>query len=238
MTSVSSTYLIQVIDSLRIRLRGEGRQQELDALINELNRRWDGDVPFMDQAYVAFDLETTGLHPFGGDRITALGAVRIEKGEVTSDGFEQLVNPGRTIPHDTAALTGITDPDVAGAPSVQAALPWFLAFLAQGVPLGYNADFDLAFLNLALRPHTRLKISRAAVLDILPVVQALNPRWEHPLLDDVANHYGVPLERRHSALGDAVIHARLFLSLIPLLRERGIYTLKDLRSYLHYKGFF
>lgn len=236
MTAVSNIYLVRVIDRLRVRLRGECRAPELEALIDELNRRRDSGTPFEEQTYVAFDLETTGLHPFGGDRITAFGAVCIEKGEITGDFFEQLVHPGRTIPPETAALTGITDRAVAAAPPVQAVLPWFLTFLARGVPLGYNADFDLAFLNLALHRHTRLKVSRAAVLDILPVVQALNPHWEYPLLDDVARHYGVPLEGRHSALGDAVIHARLFLSLIPRLQERGIYTPKDLRSYLHYKG--
>jgi len=205
-------------------------------LIDGLNRRRDSAVPLEDETYVAFALETPGLHPFGGDRITAFGAVLVEKARVTDDGCEQLVNPERAIPPAAAALTGITDRTVAAAPPVQAALPWFFAFLSRGIPLCYNAGFDLTFLNLALRRHTRLKVSRAAVLDLLPVVRALNPQWEYPLLDDVARHYGVPLEGRHSALGDAVIHARLFLRLIPLLRERGIYTPKDLRSYLHYKG--
>lgn len=227
-------YLLQVFRKMGIGL-GKNQQEYLASLVRELNSRsLDPNVPLAEQAYVAFDLETTGLHPFKGDRIIALGAVRVENGKITRKVFDRLVNPGCPIPHVVEELTGITTTAVAGAPNLEEVLPSFLAFLCQGVPLGFNTDFDLTFLNLALRFFGRLKVKRRVVLDALSVVRALNPRWEYLGLDEIAVYYGVPLESRHTALGDALIHARLFLQLVPTLEERGIYTWKDLRSYLHY----
>lgn len=233
--SKMSSYLLRVFRGFKVKVGSRTEDRLLSFLVRELNRRWDSDVPLEEQVYVAFDLETTGLHPFGGDRIIALGAARLENGMITG-GFEQLVNPGREIPPVTAALTGITDAEVADAPAVEEVLPAFLDFLLQGVPLGFNADFDLSFLNLVLRLFAGSKIARTAVVDVLTVVQALHPQWEHCLLDDAARYYGVPLEGRHSARGDAVIHARLYWSLLPVLAQRGVYTLKDLRGYLCFRS--
>jgi len=233
---VSRVCLLQVFGSFRIRLRRANcRAEEIRTVVAELNRRRETGVPLGELTYVAFDLETTGLYPFGGDRITAFGAVLIEDGRVTGEGFERLVNPGRPIPPETVRLTGITNSHVATAPPVEEVLPEFLGFLSQGVPLGFNADFDLAFLNLALRPFG-LKLKRTAVIDVLTLIRALNPNWENLQLDEAARFYGVPLAHRHAALGDAIIHARLFLRVLSLLEERGIYTLKELKSYLHYRG--
>lgn len=204
-------------------------------LVRELNRRRDADVLLADQVYTAFDLETTGLYPFAGDRIISLGAAMLEAGRISAS-YEQFVNPGRPLSRFITELTGINDSDVAEAPAVEEVLPAFIAFLTKGIPVGFNVDFDLSFLNLVLRFAAGVKINRSAAIDVLAVVRALNPTWQHCLLDDAAAFYGVPVDGRHSARGDAVIHARLFWRLVPVLAGRGIYTLKDLRGYLQYRG--
>lgn len=221
---------------LTVKLSGKRASKLLPLLVRELNRRRDADVPLADQVYAAFDLETTGLHPFAGDRIISLGGAMLEAGRIFAS-YEQLVNPGRPIPPFTVQLTGITDSDVAEAPAAEEVLPAFFEYLVKGVPVGFNVDFDLSFLNLVLRFTAGAKINRSAVIDVMNVVRALNSTWQHCLLDDAAAFYGVPLDGRHSARGDAVIHARLFWSLIPVLDEYGIRTLKDLRGYLQYRGF-
>ena len=64
---------------------------------------------------VIFDLETTGLD-IVKDRIIQISYIK-----VCPDGTEtrvnKFVNPGRTIPEDVIALTGITNADIASAPS-------------------------------------------------------------------------------------------------------------------------
>ncbi|MEW6447330.1 MAG: exonuclease domain-containing protein [Bacillota bacterium] len=228
-------HLIRMFRGFTVKLSGIRESGFLPVLVRELNRRRDADVLLADQVYTAFDLETTGLYPFAGDRIISLGAAMLEAGRISAS-YEQFVNPGRPLSRFITELTGINDSDVAEAPAVEEVLPAFIAFLTKGIPVGFNVDFDLSFLNLVLRFAAGVKINRSAAIDVLAVVRALNPTWQHCLLDDAAAFYGVPVDGRHSARGDAVIHARLFWRLVPVLAGRGIYTLKDLRGYLQYRG--
>jgi DNA polymerase-3 subunit epsilon len=235
---MARAYFQQFISGIRIGKIKKTEDQALVLLVNSLNKGVDSGSPLAQELYTAFDLETTGLYPFGGDRVISLGAVCMKEGQVAQKVFERLVDPGRPVPAEIQALTGITDAAVAGSPNLLGVLPSFIKFLLQGIPLGYNADFDLAFLNSALRFNCGVKINRAVVLDVLTVVRALNPRWEYFGLDDIAAYYGVPLDARHTAVGDAVIHARLFCCLVPLLEDRGVYTFKELKRYLHYRSLF
>ncbi len=93
--------------------------------------------------FVVFDLETTGLS--SRDRITEIGAVRMECGEVTAT-FSSLVNPGRPIPYEVQRLTGITNAMVASAPGIEELLPAFLDFVGDCPLVAHNASFDVGFL--------------------------------------------------------------------------------------------
>jgi DNA polymerase III subunit epsilon len=64
-----------------------------------------------------FDLETTGTR-IGRDRIVQIGIVRLHaNGE--RERYQTLVNPGIPIPEEATAVHGITDADVADAPSLE-----------------------------------------------------------------------------------------------------------------------
>lgn len=65
--------------------------------------------------YVAIDIETTGLGRSA--RIIELGAVRIRHGRKVAS-FSQLVNPQNPIPAKVTQITGITDRDVKGKPTI------------------------------------------------------------------------------------------------------------------------
>ena len=54
---------------------------------------------------VFFDIETTGFSA-ENDRIIEIGAVRVEKGQIT-DKFSVFVNPQTPIPFEIEKLTGI-----------------------------------------------------------------------------------------------------------------------------------
>ena len=101
--------------------------------------------------FIAFDLETTGLHPVSA-QIVELGAVRFKgDGEVLGQ-FQQLVDPRSKIPHIATQIHGITNAMVQGQPTIAEALPEFLEFLGDTpmVMLAHNASFDLGFLSVAL----------------------------------------------------------------------------------------
>ena len=58
-------------------------------------------------SFTVVDIETTGLDP-KRDKITEIGAVRVEGGQVR-ESFHRLVNPGRKLEERIVSLTGLTD---------------------------------------------------------------------------------------------------------------------------------
>ena len=107
--------------------------------------RWKG------RAIVAFDTETTGLQPFAGDRIIEFAAVVLKldgDGQIVHrEDHSFLVNPGIPIPRKVTEITGISDADVAGAPSFEAVADAIEAILRDSVSVAHNYPFDLAFLT-------------------------------------------------------------------------------------------
>lgn len=187
------------------------------------------DRPLAALAFVVFDTETTGLRPEAGDRIVSLAGVRVRGGRVMqNDVFDTLVDPGRPIPMESVQFHGITDAMVAGAPTMGVVLPAFLRFAGSAVLVGHEASFDLRFLEpearrLALPPlaHGR------AVLDTRLLSRALHGPGADHSLEALALRLGVRVGGRHSALGDALTTAEIFVRLIALLGNRGVQTLGD-----------
>ena len=49
-------------------------------------------------------------------------------------------------------------------------------------------------------------------------------------MEEIAARLGVKVLARHSAAGDALTTARIFLRLIPMLRQKGVTTLREARE--------
>ncbi len=179
--------------------------------------------------YTVFDTETTGLDPAGGDEIIQIGAVRIVNGRLlTAEHYDQLVNPGRTIPEAGIAIHGIRPEMVRGQPEIVSVLPAFRAFVADTVLVGHNVAFDLRFLKLK-EEKTGIHFDMA-VLDTLLLATIIWPNERNHGLEALATRFGLTISGRHSGLGDAQVTAEIFLKLVPLLRERGIRTLGEARA--------
>ena len=174
--------------------------------------------------YVVFDTETTGLRPSEGDEIISIAAVRCRGGEIDEAGaFSRLVNPGRPIPRASIRFHGITDEMCAGEPPIGDVLPGFRAFVGDAVLVGHNADFDMTFLRLK-EAETGVEFANV-VLDTLLISLFLDPASENHSLDSIAERLGIAVEGRHTALGDAIVTARVFRKLLIRLEARGIATL-------------
>ena len=79
--------------------------------------------------------------------IVEIAGVKVKKGKIT-DSWSTLVNPGRPIVGNQ--MHGITDKDVAKAPTATEAASKLLDFAGDAPLVGHNVGFDLGFLEEAL----------------------------------------------------------------------------------------
>jgi DNA polymerase-3 subunit epsilon len=175
--------------------------------------------------YVVFDSETTGLNPRQGDEFVQLAAVRIVNGRrVEGEVFDTLVNPGRPIPVMSTEVHGITDAMVADAPGVPEVVRRFHKFAEGAVLIAHNAPFDMEFLR---RVEGQLGLTfDMPVLDTVLLSAVIWGQHEVHSLDALSHRLGItiPEEARHTALGDTLATADVFLKLMPMLAGRGLDT--------------
>lgn len=179
---------------------------------------------------VVLDTETTGLDS-SRDAIISVGAVRCHGSRLyRSTVLDLLVNPGRHIPARSTAVHGISDSMVSGKPAIAEILPEVQAFMAQSVVVGHSIGFDLALLERAVR-DAGLEWRAPPRLDILLLAAALSAEETGFEIDDQAARMGINITGRHTALGDSLVTAEIWVRLIPQLERRGIRTLGEARAF-------
>lgn len=170
--------------------------------------------------FVVFDVETTGPKTPGA-RIMELGAYRVARGRIVAE-FQTLVNPLVPIPPFIAALTGITDRMVSGAPTFDAVAADWLRFADTAILVAHNAVFDVRFINHELSlvfPGRRMP---NAYLCTVSLARRVLPDLKSFRLTALAEHFEVPHRVRHRAGDDARATAEVFLVLLELLRQNGV----------------
>jgi DNA polymerase-3 subunit epsilon len=174
--------------------------------------------------YLSLDTETTGLDP-ASDCIVSIAILPIAAGAIDlARAFDCLVNPGRPIPPDVVAIHGIDDAMVATAAGFAGIADRILEILAGPVAVGHHIGFDFALLRRETEVAGR-QWRDVPALDTMLLASVIWPSLHDLSLDALARRLGVETAGRHTARGDAVITAEVFLRLRPLLRARGILTL-------------
>ena len=186
----------------------------------------DSATPLIALDAVVIDTETTGLDPRKA-RLLEIAALRLVNGGLDrSQRYRTLVKPGVAIPAQATRIHGIDAAAVEKAPAFAAVWPELAAFIGARVLIGHSVGFDLAVLKRECeRAGTAWTPPR--FLDTCLLAEVAAPNLAGYSLDNVAAWLEIEVANRHSAEGDALAAADIFLALLPRLREGGIRTLGE-----------
>ncbi|MDX1568741.1 MAG: 3'-5' exonuclease [Longimicrobiales bacterium] len=183
-----------------------------------------------DEVYAVVDVETTGTSYRRGARITEVAVVEVRNG-IVGDTFRTLVNPGRSIPPRISRMTGITDEMVSVAPYFDHVADEVLRRLRGRVFVAHNVSFDWGFVGNQLAEAVG-EVPDVPRLCTVRMARRLVPALRRRNLDAVTAHYGIDVEARHRAYGDALATARVLLRLLDEAEARGAGTLSTLKLLL------
>ncbi len=166
--------------------------------------------------FYVLDTETTGLGKT--DEIVQIGIVDMS-GAVL---FNQLIKPTIPIPYSASSIHGISDQDVAAAPSFKDIYIKLSMLLAGQVVVAYNMEFDWRMLEQTAGRY-RLPVLRIGKRDCAMKQYARfkgarkdsgrNYVWHR--LSNAVRQEGLNIARAHDALDDA----RMTLALVQRMAE-------------------
>jgi DNA polymerase-3 subunit epsilon len=199
-------------------------------------------TPWRDAVYSVIDLELTGLDP-SVHEIVSFATVTVAGGRIRLDDARyRLVRPRRMPDADTIRIHGLRESDLAEAPPLDRVLDDLLDALSGRVLVAHTAPIEESFLRAALDPRgVRL---RNQVIDTARMGAELRrlrrqppPTQERragsaetsPGLSRLARSLGLPVHRPHTADGDALTTAQVFIALathLDRLRPQTVGTLE------------
>jgi len=175
------------------------------------------------------DFETTGLTA-GHDRVVEVSVVRVDPGEAPRLVFDTLVNPRR--PMAATEVHGISDADVANAPSFADIAGEVIAATSGCVVAAYNVYFDIQFLDYELGNAGVKQIPPHFCLMYMRPMLGLGSRCK---LEEACRNHGVQRTPTHIAAADAMASAELFVKYLAEIKAKGIGTYAELASLRKYK---
>lgn len=177
-------------------------------------------TPWRTAEYVALDFEATGLNP-DVDHVVSFGTVAVRRGRVILDTARYVeVSPPSWPSHGSVPIHQLRPVDLATAPPVSEAGRLLADALDGRFLLCWAAGVEAAFLDSLFGGGARRWLRRS--VDVLRMTKVLERGDDADLrLAAVAERYGVPVDRPHHALGDALMTAQLFLVMAAKLEPLG-----------------
>jgi CBS domain-containing protein len=189
-------------------------------------------TPLLALDAVVIDIETAAIDPREA-AIVEVAAVRLVGGRIAPDAsFRRLIRPRQSIPTSATAVHGIDEAAGAHAPTFGQAWPEFAAFIADSVVIGHTLGFHLAVIKREC-DAAGIAWVRPRTLDTRLLAQVAEPDLADYSLESLGARFNVEIAGRHSALADATACARIFVALLPRLREGHIRTLAEAERACH-----
>lgn len=182
----------------------------------------------LEETYVVFDLETTGLDPKDGNSIIEIGAVRVKNNKII-DRFDELINPGVKLSTEIINITNITDDMLVDKPSEEEIVKKFISWVGDDILVAHNAKFDLSFLKMAYFKYS-LGAFNFYVIDTLGLSRYLEPQERYHNLTVLMERYHINWDenKHHRADYDSEGTSLILYEMLKRLNEKNITTLEDL----------
>lgn len=181
---------------------------------------FDVDAPpteeLMQNQYVVFDLETTGLDLMSNG-ITEIGAVKIINGKIKEQ-WTTLVKADYTIDEENFKITGISNEMIKDSPRIGQVIPDFMKFIDGAILVAQNSEFDMKFLKRFVTAEEYDLKNK--VMDTMVMARKYLPQLRNHDLATLADHYGIVFNH-HRALNDAYATAEIFIELMKIKAEKG-----------------
>ena len=182
----------------------------------------------LEETYVIFDLETTGLDPKDGNSIIEIGAVRVKNNEII-DRFDELIDPGVKLSDEIIRITNITDEMLVGKPKEEEIVKKFITWVGEDILVAHNARFDLSFMKMAYLEYS-LGAFNFNVIDTLGISRYLDPQERYHNLTVLMERYQINWDedKHHRADYDSEGTSLVLYEMLKKLEDKNIITLSDL----------
>ena len=170
--------------------------------------------------FIALDVETTGLDP-KHDEVIEYAGYPIEGGRIISgEAVRGLVHPRFASARGTEDIHGLRDRDLAAAPEAPEALAPLKLLMRGRVPVVHAQWVERTFLRKAGCPLPRRIVDTALLWRLLSIERGHGDPGTCSLTA-IADGLGLPAHRPHTAEGDTLTAAQVFLAMATHLEARG-----------------
>ncbi|MFT6914000.1 MAG: DNA polymerase-3 subunit epsilon [Motiliproteus sp.] len=173
--------------------------------------------PYRGDEVVSLDCETTSLDVSKAE-ILSIGAVRIQGRRVkTSERLDIKLKPPKSLTGDSIKIHKLRAMDLSDGVELEEALAQVLAFVGNRPILGYYVNYDLRMLDKFLRPIYGFGLPNKAI-ELSHVYHDII-KWKSVggdtdlRFDTIASKLNLPILQRHTALGDAITVALMYIRL-------------------------
>lgn len=173
------------------------------------------------------DLETTGLDP-QRDSVVQIASCLLAKEDLREERwFESLVRPETTMVEDAREIHGLSDNELAAAPSLAEAIDRFARYApSDAIVCGHNVGFDVSFLKQAYSRLGRDYPFDYHTVDIWSLAFFVLGAEGVPsgsfTLNKLCALYGIPRGREHDALEDVRASATVLRQLFAGVQGKGL----------------
>jgi DNA polymerase-3 subunit epsilon len=197
--------------------------------LNKIFPKKFNDRKLAEETFCIIDTETTGLEVRSGDKIISFAGVKVKSFKLLDAIFDQLIDPERDVPLSSSKIHGIYQKDIVGKPKIREIEHDISNFISNCTIVGHNIQFDQDFVETII-PYSELalKFKLNPILDTFSLAISLFPDLESHELSDLCKTFKIKPEIRHTALGDSIMTANLFVILAREAQEREAKSVYDL----------